>query len=115
MGIGYMIDSNVMSGLGDPNVIAFFLVKAGGAIIDNMPILFAIGVAIGMAKREKEVAALASVIAFFIMHTAISALISVNYAGGDIEYGRNGTGCCEFGAKSRSERCNVNGTWYIYA
>lgn len=53
MGIGYMIDSNVMSGLGDPNVIAFFLVKVGGAIIDNMPILFAIGVAIVSATITK--------------------------------------------------------------
>lgn len=57
---------------------------AGSIVFDNLPLLFAIGVAIGMAKREKEVAALASVIAFFIMHTAISALISVNYAGGDM-------------------------------
>ena len=57
---------------------------AGSIVFDNLPLLFAIGVAIGMAKSEKEVAALASVIAFFIMHTAISALISVNYAGGDM-------------------------------
>lgn len=57
---------------------------AGTVVFDNLPLLFAIGVAIGMAKREKEVAALASVIAFFIMHTAISALISVNYGSGDM-------------------------------
>lgn len=57
---------------------------AGSVVFDNLPLLFAIGVAIGMAKREKEVAALASVIAFFIMHTAISALIAVNYGSGDM-------------------------------
>lgn len=37
MGIGYMIDSNVMSGLGDPNVIAFFLVKVGGRSLTTCP------------------------------------------------------------------------------
>lgn len=60
------------------------LSAAGNVVFENLPLLFAIGVAIGMAKREKEVAALASVIAFFVMHTAISALISVNYAGGSM-------------------------------
>ena len=44
-------------------------------VFENLPLLFAIGVAVGMAKQEKEVAALASVIAFFIMHTAIHALL----------------------------------------
>ncbi len=58
---------------------------AGSVVFDNLPLLFAIGVAIGMAKREKEVAALASVIAFFIMHTAISALISINYGSGSMD------------------------------
>ena len=41
-------------------------------------ILFAMGVAIGMAKKEKEVAALSAAIAFFIMHASISALITIN-------------------------------------
>ena len=51
--------------------------KCGDIIFANLPILFAMGVAIGMAKKEKEVAALAGAIAFFVMHTAISAMISV--------------------------------------
>lgn len=51
---------------------------AGNIVFANLPILFAIGVAIGMARREKEVAALSSVIAFFIMHASISALITIN-------------------------------------
>lgn len=51
---------------------------AGNIVFSNLPILFAIGVAIGMAKKEKEVAALSAVIAFFIMHASISALISIN-------------------------------------
>lgn len=51
---------------------------AGNIVFSNLPILFAIGVAIGMAKKEKEVAALSAVIAFFIMHASISALIPIN-------------------------------------
>lgn len=49
--------------------------NCGNVVFENLPLLFAIGVSVGMAKKEKEVAALASVIAFFIMHTAIHALL----------------------------------------
>lgn len=52
--------------------------KTGSAVFDNLALLFAMGVAIGMAKKEKEVAALSGAIAFLIMNTAISALISAN-------------------------------------
>lgn len=51
---------------------------AGNIVFANLPIIFAIGVAIGMAKREKEVAALSAAIAFFIMHASIGALITIN-------------------------------------
>lgn len=54
--------------------------RCGDIIFANLPLLFAMGVAIGMAKKEKEVAALSAVIAFFIMHTAISTLIDINDA-----------------------------------
>ena len=47
-------------------------------VFANLPILFAMGVAIGMAKKEKEVAALSAAIAFFIMHASINALITIN-------------------------------------
>ncbi len=49
--------------------------KAGSAVFDNLALLFAMGVSIGMAKKEKEVAALSSVVAFLVMHTTINALI----------------------------------------
>lgn len=49
--------------------------KTGSAVFDNLALLFAMGVAIGMAKKEKEVAALSGAISFLIMNTAISALI----------------------------------------
>lgn len=54
------------------------LKSAGSIVFANLPILFAMGVAIGMAKQEKEVAALAGAIAFFIMHASIGALIDVH-------------------------------------
>lgn len=60
------------------NAIFQVMSEAGSIVFDNLPIIFAIGVAIGMAKKEKEVAALAAVIAFFIMHASINALITIN-------------------------------------
>lgn len=60
------------------NVIFTVMSEAGNVIFANLPILFAMGVAIGMAKKEKEVAALAAVIAFFIMHASISAMINIS-------------------------------------
>ncbi len=56
--------------------------KCGSVIFDNLPLIFAVGVAIGMAKKEKEVAALASMIAFFVMHSAISGMIAI-YGGSE--------------------------------
>ena len=57
------------------NAILQVLNAAGSVVFDNLPLIFAIGVSIGMAKQEKEVAALSSVIAFFIMHATIGAMI----------------------------------------
>lgn len=50
--------------------------RTGSVVFDNLPLLFAMGVAIGMAKKEKEVAALSGAIGYLIMNTAIAALIS---------------------------------------
>ncbi len=52
--------------------------RTGQVIFDNLALLFAMGVAIGMAKKEKEVAALSGAIAFLVMNMTISALIEVN-------------------------------------
>ena len=60
------------------NSLLIIMNKVGSAVFDNLPLIFAVGVAIGMAKKEKEVAALASVISFFIMHASIGALITAN-------------------------------------
>lgn len=49
--------------------------KTGSAVFDNLALLFAMGVAIGMAKKEKEVAALSGAISYLVMNTAISVMI----------------------------------------
>ncbi|MBO5483792.1 MAG: PTS transporter subunit EIIC [Lachnospiraceae bacterium] len=67
--------------LGDGTMLHALLVimsKVGSAVFDNLPLIFAVGVAIGMAKKEKEVAALSAVIAYFVMNTAINAMLVVN-------------------------------------
>lgn len=67
--------------LGDGTILHALLVimnKVGSAVFDNLPLLFAVGIAIGMAKKEKEVAALSAVIAYFVMNTAISAMLLIN-------------------------------------
>lgn len=51
---------------------------AGNIIFANLPLLFAMGVAIGMARKEKDVAALSAAIAFLVMHASLGALISIN-------------------------------------
>ncbi len=60
------------------NAIFRVMNEAGNIVFANLPIIFAMGVAIGMAKREKEVAALAAAIAFFIMHASIGAMITIH-------------------------------------
>lgn len=58
------------------NAILGVMSAAGDVVFSNLPIIFAMGVAIGMAKKEKEVAALSAAIAFFIMHASIGAMIT---------------------------------------
>lgn len=60
------------------NALFTVMSQAGDIVFANLPILFAMGIAIGMAKKEKEVAALAAVISFLVMHAAIGAMIAVN-------------------------------------
>lgn len=59
------------------NALLVIMAKAGNVIFDNLPIIFAVGVAIGMAKAEKEVAALSAMIAFFVMHVSINAVLTI--------------------------------------
>lgn len=67
--------------LGNGTILHALLVimnKVGSAVFDNLPLLFAVGVAIGMAKKEKEVEALSAVIAFFVMNISINAMLNIN-------------------------------------
>ncbi|MBM3115563.1 N-acetylglucosamine-specific PTS transporter subunit IIBC [Jeongeupia naejangsanensis] len=64
MGIGYWIDP---TGWGGNSAVAAFLITAGAAIIDNMPILFAVGVAYGMSKDKDGAAALAGLVGFYVL------------------------------------------------
>ena len=77
-----MLSAYGLLGVMGPDTIPYAVLKVcgdcGNAVFGNLPLIFAIGVAVGMARAEKEVAALAGAIAFFIMHTAISAMISIN-------------------------------------
>lgn len=60
--------------LGDKTILHALLVimnAVGSAIFDNLPLIFAVGVAIGMAKKEKEVSALSAVIAYFVMYQSM--------------------------------------------
>ena len=68
---------NVMGPGTIPYAIFQVMSEAGDIVFANLPIIFAMGVAIGMAKKEKEVAALSAAIAFFIMHASISAMITI--------------------------------------
>ena len=67
--------------LGDGTILHYLLMimnKVGSTVFDNLPLIFAVGVAIGMAKKEKEVYALYAVIAYFVMNTAINAMLINN-------------------------------------
>lgn len=69
MGIGYWIDP---SGWGGESVVAAFLIKSGGALIDNMGILFAVGVALGMSRDRDGAAAISGLVAWQIVTTLLS-------------------------------------------
>ncbi|WP_042346574.1 N-acetylglucosamine-specific PTS transporter subunit IIBC [Bacillus massiliigorillae] len=68
MGIGYWIDHD---GWGSGNPVAAFLIKAGSSIIDNMSILFAVGVALGMSKNKDGSAALSGLVAYLVVTTLL--------------------------------------------
>lgn len=75
------------------NAILQVMNAAGNIVFANLPIIFAMGVAIGMAKKEKEVAALAAAISFFIMHASISAMIDINGGVGELLAGASADVC----------------------
>ncbi|EOT41331.1 N-acetylglucosamine-specific PTS transporter subunit IIBC [Enterococcus dispar] len=82
MGIGYWIDP---SGWGGNNILAAFLIKAGGTILDNLGILFAVGLAYGMSKDKDGAAALAGLVAFLTPMTLVNSQAVALFTKVDIE------------------------------
>lgn len=80
-GIGYWIDP---TGWGANNVLAAFFIKAASAIIDNIPILFAIGVSVGMAKDHDGTSALSGIVSFLMITTLLSSSAVAMYRGIDV-------------------------------
>ena len=76
MGLGYALAPAAMGAAGATEgflyVLGFFLIKAGGAVIDNMAILFAVGVAVGLADEENGTAALSGLVAWLMFTTLLS-------------------------------------------
>ncbi|WP_432720202.1 N-acetylglucosamine-specific PTS transporter subunit IIBC [Jeongeupia wiesaeckerbachi] len=69
MGVGYWLDP---TGWGGNSAVAAFLITAGAAIIDNMAVLFAVGVAYGMSKDKDGAAALAGLVGFYVLTKLLS-------------------------------------------
>ena len=76
MGLGYALAPAVMGAQGATEgfryVLGFFLIKAGGALIDNMAILFAIGVAVGLAEESDGTAGLAGLVSWLMITNLLS-------------------------------------------
>ncbi len=60
------------------NSVMRVLADTGNIVFANLPIIFAMGVALGMAEKEQGTAVLSAAIAFFVMHQTISTLLSIN-------------------------------------
>ncbi|WP_034550938.1 N-acetylglucosamine-specific PTS transporter subunit IIBC [Carnobacterium funditum] len=82
MGIGYWIDP---SGWGGDNIYAAFLIKAGAAVIDNLPVLFAVGLSLGMSKDKDGAAALSGLVAFLVITTLLGTDSVAMLQGIDVE------------------------------
>ncbi len=77
MGLGYALAPAAMGAAGDttgfPYALGLLLIKAGGALIDNMSVLFAVGVAVGLAKEHEGTAGLAGIVSWFMITTVVGA------------------------------------------
>lgn len=92
MGIGYILAPGAMAGdvqgyaqSGIPYTIGFFLIKAGGALIDNMSLLFAIGVAVGMSDDNDGTAGLAGLVSFLMITTLLSEGVVAGLTGAEAD------------------------------
>lgn len=86
MGIGYALSPNAMQGgdiTGAAAIVGFFLIKAGGALIDNMSWLFAIGVAVGMADDHEGTSGLAGLVSWLMITKLLSTAVVGTLIGSD--------------------------------
>ncbi|PJJ70963.1 PTS system N-acetylglucosamine-specific IIC component [Diaminobutyricimonas aerilata] len=81
-GIGYWIKN---ANGGADNVVSAFLSAAGGALLDNLALLFAVGVAIGMAKKSDGTSALAGLVSWLTVTTMLSPATNAALTGVDVE------------------------------
>lgn len=81
-GIGYWIDP---AGWGSGNAVASFLISAGNALLANIPVLFAVGVALGMAKERDGAAGLAGLVSFLIVKTVLDPSNVANLQGIEVD------------------------------
>ena len=81
MGLGYWAAPAAMGAAGADSgflySLGLFLIKAGGALIDNMAVLFAVGVAVGLAKENNGTAGLAGLVSWLVMTTLVGAATAV--------------------------------------
>lgn len=82
MGIGYWIDP---TGWGGNNIFAAFMIKAGGTVLDNLGIIFAVGLALGMSKDKDGSSALAGLIAFLAPVTLVNSASVALFTKVDVE------------------------------
>ncbi len=81
LGFGYFLDPTY----GSENAIAAFLIKAGGAVVDNLPLLFAVGVAYGLSKDHNGAAALSGLVAMLVLTTLLSeGSVGLIRSGGEV-------------------------------
>ncbi len=77
-----MLEAYKLMGIMGPGTFLYslftLLASVGTVIFDNLPLLFAMGVALGMAENEKATATLSAAVAFFVMHKTISALLEIS-------------------------------------
>lgn len=92
MGVGYILAPAAMAGEvagfqagGIAYTIGFFLIKAGGALIDNMSWLFAVGVAVGMADDGDGTAGLAGIVSMFMITTLLSSGVVAGLTGAEAD------------------------------
>ena len=81
LGLGYIIDPD---GWGGGSPLAAFLIKSGAAVLDNLGILFAVGVAYGMSKDKNGAAALSGLVSFMVITTLLSPSAVAQLRGVDI-------------------------------